>query len=172
MIDVSQATETELPIIRRLAQQIWPNTFKEILTEQQIDYMVEMMYSIESLKSQMNDEGHVFLLAQEKESGEYLGYVSYESGYKGHPITKIHKIYLLPASQGKGIGRKLLDEVADRATSQENITISLNVNRHNKAIQFYERMGFSHVRDEKIDIGQGFIMDDYVMEKALEKNSK
>ncbi len=136
MIDVFTATEAKLPIIRQLAQQVWPSTFKEILSEQQIDYMVEMMYSLRALKSQVEEKKHVFLLAQEKENGQHMGYVSYELDYQGQPRTKIHKIYLLPASQGKGIGRKFLDEVAERATSHGNTVLSLNVNRHNSAIQF------------------------------------
>lgn len=167
MIDVFPATETDLPVVRHLALQIWPSTFEEILSPQQIDYMLEMMYSPDALKNQIKEKKHLFLLAQEKESGQYLGYVSYEPGYQGQPITKIHKIYLLSASQGKGIGRKLLDEVACSASSHENTVLSLNVNCHNKAIQFYEKMGFCHVRSEKIDIGQGYVMDDLVMEKSL-----
>lgn len=167
MIDVFPATVADLPIIRHLAQQIWPSTFAEILSEPQIDYMLEMMYSLNALKNQMSEKNHVFLLAQEKESRQYLGYVSYEPDYQGQLITKIHKIYLLPASQGKGMGRKLLDEVARAAHSQGNTILSLNVNCHNKAIQFYEKMGFRHVRSEKIDIGQGYVMDDFVMEKWL-----
>lgn len=168
MIEIFPAVETDLPTIRHLAQQIWPSTFKDILSEQQISYMLEMMYSLEALKSQVRDKNHIFLLAREKESEEYLGFVSYETGYQGTLTTKIHKIYLLPASQGKGIGRHLLGEVTQAARACKNTVLSLNVNCHNKAIHFYERMGFRHVRSEKIDIGQGYVMDDFVMEKPLE----
>ncbi len=100
-------------------------------------------------------------------TGNYLGFLSYELNYKGVPKTKIHKIYLLPASQGKGVGKQLIEAVTDRAKAEHNDTLSLNVNRHNKAIRFYERLGFTHVASETIDIGNGFIMDDYVMEKPV-----
>jgi GNAT superfamily N-acetyltransferase len=167
MISITLATEAQLPIVQRIAHQTWPDTFAAILSPEQIDYMLEMMYSDEALKTQMNEKDHVFLLAQEPNSTDYLGFLSYELTYKGEPKTKIHKIYLLPASQSKGVGKQLIEAVAERAKAGQNNTLSLNVNRHNKAIQFYERLGFEHVANETIDIGNGFIMDDYVMEKPL-----
>ena len=167
MISIARATEANLPIIQDIAYQTWPSTFSDILSPEQIAYMLEMMYSQDSLTIQMNEKSHIFLLAQDSESGHYLGFISYELNYKGVPKTKIHKIYLLPASQGKGVGKQLIESVADIAGNHQNISLSLNVNRHNKAIQFYERIGFRHVANETIDIGNGFLMDDYVMEKPL-----
>ncbi|GAB2561686.1 GNAT family N-acetyltransferase [Spirosoma areae] len=167
MITITQATEQDLPIIHDIAHQTWPNTFAEILSPVQISYMLEMMYTFDALKAQINEQKHVFLLAQDDESNEYLGYVSYELDYRRQPKTKIHKIYLLPASQGKGVGRLLIEKVADRAMNHKNDKLSLNVNKHNKAVQFYERLGFAVVTNETIDIGNGFLMDDLVMEKPL-----
>ena len=167
MISIIPATEAQFPIIQTIAHQTWPTTFAAILSPTQIDYMLEMMYSTDSLNTQVNDKNHIFLLAQESETGNYLGFLSYELNYKGALKTKIHKIYLLPASQGKGVGKQFMDAVAERAKAGQDNTLSLNVNRHNKAIQFYERMGFKHVANETIDIGNGFIMDDYVMEKPV-----
>lgn len=167
MIFITPATEAQLSIVQTIAYQTWPTTFAAILSPTQIDYMLEMMYSTDSLKTQLNDKNHVFLLAQERDTGNYMGFLSYELNYEKAPKTKIHKIYLLPASQGKGVGKQLIDAVAELAKANQNNTLSLNVNRHNKAIQFYERMGFSHVANETIDIGNGFIMDDYVMEKPV-----
>ncbi|SFF05587.1 GNAT family N-acetyltransferase [Spirosoma endophyticum] len=167
MITVIQATDQELPIIRDIAYQTWPTTFGEILSPAQIRYMLDMMYSLDSLKRQISEQKHVFLLAQETDSKAYLGYVSYEFDYKSQSKTKIHKIYLLPASQGKGVGRLLIDKVAELAAEHRNSTVSLNVNRYNKAIQFYERMGFNVIDNETIDIGDGFLMEDFVMEKPL-----
>ena len=167
MIAITEVTEDELPIIQDIAYKTWPSTFGEILSPSQISYMLEMMYSLDALTSQINDKNHVFLLAKDESNGEYLGYVSYELDYKGEPLTKIHKIYLLPASQGKGVGRLLIDNVAERAIHHANDRLGLNVNRHNKAIQFYERMGFVIVGNEDIDIGDGFLMEDFIMEKPL-----
>ncbi|MBN8821157.1 MULTISPECIES: GNAT family N-acetyltransferase [unclassified Spirosoma] len=167
MITITQATEHDLPTIQDIAHRTWPNTFGEILSPDQISYMLDMMYSLEALKSQVNDKQHVFLLAKEDTTQEFLGYSSYELNYKGQPLTKIHKIYLLPASQGKGVGRLLIDAVAEVAKANNNDRLGLNVNRYNKAIQFYERVGFSIVGNEDIDIGDGFLMEDFVMEKPL-----
>ncbi|WP_157603288.1 GNAT family N-acetyltransferase [Spirosoma telluris] len=167
MITITQATEEDLPLIRDIAYQTWPNTFGEILSPAQISYMLEMMYSLDALTTQINEKKHVFLLAKNTDTDEYLGYVSYELDYTGQPLAKIHKIYLLPASQGKGVGRLFIDQVGAIALAHQNTRLGLNVNRYNKAIQFYERMGFLIVGTEDIDIGDGFLMEDFVMEKPL-----
>lgn len=167
MITITQATEQDFPLIRDIAYQTWPTTFGEILSPAQISYMLEMMYSLDALNTQINEKKHVFLIAKNTDTNEYLGYVSYELNYTGQPLTKIHKIYLLPASQGKGVGRLFIDQVGAIALRHANTRLGLNVNRYNKAIQFYERMGFSIVGNEDIDIGDGFLMEDFVMEKPL-----
>lgn len=167
MIDVSEVSEEDLRLIQHIAYQTWPSTFGEILSPKQISYMLDMMYSLDALKSQINEKNHVFLLAKEESTDEYLGYVSYELDYKNESLTKIHKIYLLPASQGKGVGRLLVDTVAKVAMKHTNDRLGLNVNRYNKAIRFYERMGFFVVGTEDIDIGDGFLMEDFIMEKPL-----
>lgn len=165
MLKINVASETDLSEIKRIAYETWPLTFGEILSPQQIEYMLEWMYSLPSLTEQIQEKGHVFILI--KEEGESLGYVSYELNYKGIAKTKIHKIYLLPASQGKGVGAALIRRVAEIATQNQNTALILNVNRFNKAIGFYEKMGFAIVGSEDIDIGDGFLMQDYIMEKPL-----
>ena len=169
MITITPATEADLPIIQEIAYQTWPITFGEILSPAQIEYMLDMMYSLKSLKSQVAEKNHAFLLARDEESRAYLGYTSYELDYKGQPTTKIHKIYLLPDSQGKGVGRSLIDRVAEVAQAHANERLSLNVNRFNKAVQFYKRMNFAVVGTEDIDIGDGFLMEDFIMEKPLKQ---
>ncbi len=165
MIELITASQVHLPEIKRIAYETWPATFGTILSEKQIAYMLDWMYSIPSLTSQIEEKGHVFILAQEGD--EYLGYVSYELNYNGLPKTKIHKIYLLPASQGKGVGALLINHVGEIAAQNGNKALLLNVNRYNKAVGFYEKMGFNIVGNETIDIGDGFLMDDFIMEKPL-----
>ncbi len=167
MLTITQATEEHLPIIRDIAYRTWPDTFGAILSPEQIHYMLEMMYSLNALREQIHEQGHGFLLAKESESDDYLGYVSYEPDYKGQPTTKIHKLYTLPASQGKGVGRLLIEDVAEVARQRGNDRLSLNVNRNNRAVGFYERLGFYVAGEENIDIGNGFLMEDYVMQKLL-----
>lgn len=164
-MQIVEATTDHIYNIQVLSNVIWPATFSNILSQEQISYMMDMMYSTSSLEKQMNELNHHYLLA--KEDGEYLGYLSYELNYKGTPITKIHKIYVLPSIQGKGVGRLFIDAVSKLALKNNNTLLSLNVNRYNKAIDFYKRMGFDFFTSENIDIGNGFLMEDYVMNKDL-----
>lgn len=167
MLGIALATDEHLPIIRDIAHRTWPATFGEILSPEQIGYMLEMMYSLDALQKQIHEQGHVFLLAAEPVSDTYLGYVSFEPNYRGQPTTKIHKLYILPDSQGKGVGQTLVSAVVMMARQQGNEALLLNVNKHNRAVRFYERLGFSVADTEVIDIGNGFVMDDFVMKKPL-----
>ncbi len=164
-MQIVEATTDHIYNIQVLSNVIWPATFSNILSQEQISYMMDMMYSTSSLEKQINELNHHYLLAEE--DGEYLGYLSYELNYKGTPITKIHKIYILPSIQGKGVGRLFIDAVSKLALKNNNTLLSLNVNRYNKAIDFYKRMGFDFFTSENIDIGNGFLMEDYVMNKDL-----
>lgn len=164
-MQIVEATTDHIYNIQVLSNVIWPATFSNILSQEQISYMMDMMYSTSSLEKQINELNHHYLLAEE--DGEYLGYLSYELNYKGTPITKIHKIYVLPSIQGKGVGRLFIDAVSKLALKNNNRLLSLNVNRYNKAIDFYKRMGFDFFASENIEIGNGFLMEDYVMNKDL-----
>ena len=164
-MQIVEATTDHIYNIQVLSNVIWPATFSNILSQEQISYMMDMMYSTSALEKQINELNHHYLLAEE--DGEYLGYLSYELNYKGTPITKIHKIYVLPSIQGKGVGRLFIDAVSKLALKNNNTLLSLNVNRYNKAIDFYKRMGFDFFTSENIDIGNGFLMEDYVMNKDL-----
>jgi len=164
-MNIIEATKEHIFIIRSLSDQIWPNTFREMLSEDQIAYMMNMMYSQDSLEKQM-ENSQQYLIAEE--NGEYMGYVAYELNYQNSSITKVHKIYILPSLQGKGIGHFFIDTAAKIARDNNNTELSLNVNRDNaKAIHFYEHMGFSIVKREDNEIGCGYLMTDYVMNKKL-----
>ena len=165
MIEILTATENELPIVQRIANETWPDTFGSILSKAQIVYMIDQMYNLDSLAEQIHKKGHVFLLA--KMGAEHVGYVSYELNHKSAAKTKIHKLYLLPSAQGQGIGKQLIWAVADIAKRNGSHALSLNVNRHNPAVQFYQKMGFAKIAEEKIPIGHGYWMDDVVMEMPL-----
>jgi ribosomal protein S18 acetylase RimI-like enzyme len=81
--------------------------------------------------------------------------------------TKIHKIYVLPETQGAGLGRKFFEFVKENAKDKQQKAIFLNVNKYNKALYFYEKLGFSIVKEEVIAIGNNYVMDDFVMEIAI-----
>jgi GNAT superfamily N-acetyltransferase len=163
-MQILQATKNQLQIIQELAYKIWPDTYGKILSEEQLDYMLGSFYAIPALEEQMNN-GHVFLLIKEEET--FLGFASYELNCKDTGKTKLHKIYVLPQTQGKGIGKLLLNEVESRAKAGNDSHLFLNVNKYNNAQEFYKAKGFEVACEEVIDIGRGYVMDDFVMEKKL-----
>ena len=155
----------QLLVIRNLAYTIWPSTYGEILSKAQLEYMLDSFYSITNLEKQM-DNGQVFELLFEETNT--IGFVAYEFNCNfekfSQPLTKIHKIYLLPEMQGKGFGKFLIDEIVRIAKSNNQKGIYLNVNKYNSAKFFYEKLGFVISKEEVIDIGNDYVMDDYVME--------
>ena len=165
MIVIFEAEPRHLSAVRDIAYQTWPSTYKDIVSQEQIEYMLERMYDLPELQQQMTQKGHVFLIAKVEENA--LGFASYELNYKNEPKTKIHKIYLLPKSQGLGIGKALIDRVVAAAQLAQNQQLTLNVNRKNKAVQFYERVGFVATATEDIDIGRGYLMQDFIMTKTV-----
>jgi GNAT superfamily N-acetyltransferase len=144
-----------------LAQQIWPDTYGKILSPEQLKYMLKLFYSPKSLRRQMVDEHHRFLILEQAD--EPIGFASWGPG--SDPVVyKLHKIYVLPGRQGKGLGRTLLQFIFESIRPEGAMRLRLNVNRFNKARQFYERMGFTVIGEEDIDIGHGYFMNDYIME--------
>ena len=154
----------DINTIGYLAQQIWPDAYKEILSPEQLKYMLKLIYSPRSLRRQMVDEHHRFLLVEQ--AGEPIGFASW-SATKEPGVYKLHKIYVLPGRQGKGLGKTLLHAVFEDIRPEGGQRLRLNVNRHNKARQFYERMGFTVIAEEDIDIGHGYFMNDFVMETPI-----
>ena len=128
---------------------------------------MELLYSPASLKKQMKDENHVFLLIEDGEGS--LGFASY-SKIKSNGIYKLHKIYVLPTLQGKGIGKAIIDFIISTIQPLGATTLQLNVNRHNKARNFYERLGFAVIREEDVEIGGKYIIHEYIMEKRNMKS--
>ncbi|WP_366183663.1 GNAT family N-acetyltransferase [Flavobacterium ovatum] len=160
-IEISAANPADFEIIQAIAKATWPEAYGAILSIEQMNYMLDLFYSVDKMKAD-SANGHYFALAKENET--ILGFVSFEHHYFNNQTTKIHKLYLLPVSQGKGVGKLLVDYVAKNAKDNESQSVCLNVNRFNKALGFYKKIGFSIVKEENIDIGQGYWMEDYVME--------
>ena len=154
----------QLPIVIDLTKKIWPVAYGEILSKAQLDYMIDKFYNETALRELMQ-KGHVFYLAQD-ENEKFVGFVSYEINSEPNK-TKIHKIYVLPETQGTGLGREFFELVKEKAIENQQNAIFLNVNKFNNAIHFYIKLGFTKVKDEVIDIGNGYVMDDYVMEIAI-----
>lgn len=164
MIVIKEALPNEFNIIQDIAHKTWPVTYAEILTNEQLAYMLDRFYSIEALNGNRQN-GHHFILA--KENDVTLGFASYVHDHPENYTTKIPKIYVLPEIQGRGIGRKLLEFIEAEARKHGAAKLTLNVNRNNKAKTFYEHLGFVVAKEENVPIGNGFFQEDFVMEKAL-----
>ena len=158
------ATRFDIDSIIALQEQIWEPTYRAILDQEQINYMFQAIYSKEALLDQMTNQNHVFILAYSDQ--KLTGFAAYSKNTYDDMRFKLHKIYVLPSEQGKGTGRLLLEEVIRQCLAIGGNRLYLNVNRYNKARQFYERLGFEVIREEDIPIGP-YWMNDYVLEKAL-----
>ena len=178
MITIRQATVSDIPLLRRLADAAFPATYAAILTPAQIDYMMAWMYSEESLRRQF-DEGQTFYIAREEApealseaaspAGEHpLGYLSVER--QGPSLFHLQKLYVLPEAQGRGIGAMLFRRAVEHVRTHGALPcrLELNVNRHNRALGFYEQMGMQRLRAVDDPIGNGFFMNDYIMGIAVE----
>ncbi len=159
------ANASHLSSIKDLAYAIWPSAYGKILSQEQLTYMLNMFYSETALKQQMEEKKHIFYLAK-NDDGKYVGFVAYEINCEPHK-TKIHKIYVLPETQGTGVGKQLFTLVSTNAKKENQTAVFLNVNKYNIAKQFYEKLGFTITKEEVIDIGKDYIMDDFVMEVGI-----
>ncbi len=159
---IKRATVDDIPTIIAIQEKTWEPTYSEILSREQIEYMFEKIYSASALTIQMTDGKQQFLILLN--DGVPQGFASVSGD---HPdFYKLHKIYVLPSSQGTGAGKYLLQEMEDFVRSVGGKTLALNVNRYNKAKSFYEKMGYVVVREEDIPFGP-YWMNDYILEKQL-----
>ena len=164
--DIVQADYGHIMCIHDMAELVFRHTYKDILSPEQMDYMMDWMYSPDSLRRQMED-GHVYYLAYSE--GSPCAYVSVQPDGKaedGRLLFHLQKIYILPSAQGQGLGRILFDTVVSHVSSCKagnKARIELNVNRNNPAIGFYQHLGLKILRQGDFHIGNGYYMNDYIM---------
>lgn len=161
MITLRKAKEQDIEVIRAIAAATWPSTYLDIIGQEQIDYMLDKMYSKGELLGQLL-EGHIFIIAEDNEN--QFGFAGYSIIDHEERIYKLHKLYVLPSAHGKGVGKILINEVFNQVKDAGGTALQLNVNKHNKAKDFYLKGGFNIKESVKLDIGGGYFMDDYVME--------
>lgn len=161
MITLRKAKEQDIEVIRAIAAATWPSTYLDIIGQEQIDYMLDKMYSKGELLGQLL-EGHIFIIAEDNEN--QFGFAGYSIIDHEERIYKLHKLYVLPSAHGKGVGKILINEVFNQVKDAGATALQLNVNKHNNAKDFYLKGGFSIKESVKLDIGGGYFMDDYVME--------
>jgi GNAT superfamily N-acetyltransferase len=157
---IRKAHSTDMHAISMLANEIWWTAYTGILSDEQIGFMLKDIYYVEALKKQLH-EGVRFLIIEND---------NLPVGFAGYSILKdrirIHKLYILPAEQGKGAGKKLLEHITNEARAKGIKILELNVNRANPAVNFYKNSGFEI--EETVDIPYyGFVLNDYVMRKNI-----
>jgi len=153
----------DVPVIQRIANECWPVAYGEILSKEQIVYMLDKMYSNTALEHQILEEGCEFIIATI--DNEPIGFASWS--LLSQEIAKLHKLYLLSSRKGKGYGKKLMHEVIIRVKEVKATTLELQVNKNNPSQLFYLNYGFERADEIVIDIGGGFVMDDYLMRYKL-----
>ena len=162
MVHIRRAGEADLETISALAGRIWRAYYPAILSREQIEYMLRWMYDVAQLRRDLA-RGVVFEVLYEGERP--LGFCGYEEmpGY-----LKLHKLYLEVGEHGRGLGSMLLRHVEDEARRRGLSRVVLGVNRFNeKAIRAYTRNGYAVREPLRTEIGDGFVMDDFIMEKSL-----
>lgn len=157
-------TAESLARVRAIADDVWPKTFRGILSPEQIVYMMKMMYAPEVMEKELASGSSFDLLVVDGKDAGYMVYAPYDEPGS----MKLHKLYLLEEYQGKGYGQKMLHHVIDTAKARGFTSVILAVNKQNeKAQKAYQRFGFEHYKSVQIDIGSGFIMDDYWLRYVL-----
>jgi ribosomal protein S18 acetylase RimI-like enzyme len=163
MINIRKASIDDISLINNIAAVVWPATYSNMMSKQQLDYMYNMMYSPESIKTQMTEKNHNYFILFENDIP--AGYISVH--IIENTILYLEKIYVLPTAQGKGFGGMLIDKAKEFAATHSLKSIRLNVNRDNKSRYFYEHLGFEIISQRDLHIGSGFYMNDYIMEIQL-----
>ena len=166
MLEIKKAGIKDIGLIQDLAFAIWPTAYGNIISPAQLNYMLDLIYSKKALTSQIENLHHRFIIVYENDTA--VGFASYSPKHAGDQLVyRLHKLYVLPNQQGKGTGKFLLNFIMVEIKSAGAKTLELNVNRHNVAFHFYTKLGFTIAREEDIDIGEGYFMNDYVMELKL-----
>lgn len=158
-------TAAELPTVIDLAHRIWPAYYPSIISQAQIEYMLTVWYDLSAMQREIA-QGRVSYALIESASTA-IGYIGFET-QPASPVLFLSKLYLLPQHHGHGIGRLALDWLQHQALATGHPQLRLRVNKQNApAIRAYLRAGFHFAEDICSDIGNGFVMDDFLMEKNL-----
>jgi N-acetylglutamate synthase-like GNAT family acetyltransferase len=158
---IRKATKADVETIQSIAKITWASTYT-FLSNEQMDFMLDWMYSTTSLQQQIKN-GHQFYVAIADEI--IVGFASVSK--EDENICKLNKLYVLPSTQKTGAGKALLQSVIDYAKENEAKEIQLQVNRNNNAKDFYLKHGFAILYEADFEIGNGFFMNDYVMSLKL-----
>lgn len=159
-------SQGQIDTLCRIAERVWHLTYDELLPAGQVDYMVDKFQSDHAVKEQMARQGYRYYLV--RCAGEAAGYVGFAPRYEGREEMFLSKVYLLPEYRGRGGVRAAFALVEGQAREEGLPAIRLTVNKGNRhAVEVYRHYGFEIVDKVESDIGQGYVMDDFIMVKQL-----
>ena len=162
----SDDLKTKAPAIAALADEIWREHYTPIIGEAQVEYMLAKFQSADQICEDVTHNDYIYFTAQHIKNDKLVGYCASQPKEE---YLFLSKIYVQKDYRGQGIARSFLDEVIALCKYEYGFgKIRLTVNKHNNnSIAAYNKMGFETIDSVKTDIGDGFYMDDFVMELAL-----
>lgn len=150
--------------IQTLAHDIWPKVYANLLSSEQICFMLDLMYNLTTLTNDIKRGVEYYVL---RENEEAIGFFGIEPNSPADGYLRLHKLYLKKEHHGKGYGKGMLQQIEVIANNKGLSIINLNVNRQNEAVKVYQRQGYTITAVEDIPIGNDFLMEDYQMEKKI-----
>lgn len=160
---INVQTSEEIQRVAALGEIIWRECYGDLLDAGQIEYMLERFQSAAAVAGQLQAQGYIYWLVQVQ--GQDAGYIGVQP--EGGRLL-LSKLYLLPQYRGTILAAKALQKVEQAAKEHHCAVVWLTVNRHNaRAVAAYQKCGFTTVRQQVADIGNGYVMDDFIMEKQL-----
>jgi ribosomal protein S18 acetylase RimI-like enzyme len=157
-------TTEEIAEVSSLANEIWRDYYVPVIGLAQVEYMLGKFQSPAAIVAQRL-EGYEYYFVRSPADGSHGGYIALQAQAEG--LLFISKFYLQRAVRGTGLGRTTMTAIEHLARARGLSCLWLTVNKGNAAVQVYERLGFRKTRELVVDIGAGFVMDDFRMEKAL-----
>jgi len=156
-------TEDEVARLAALASEIWHEYFISIITVEQINYMLDKFQSAEAITDQIHNQGYEYFFMEV--DGQVVGYVGVK---QAEGKLFLSKFYIHSDHRGKGYASQAMKLLVDISIERELAAIWLTVNRYNHdTIAIYEKKGFKTAREQVADIGNGYVMDDFIMEKEI-----
>lgn len=164
MRKIQKANPKDISLIQEIAAQSWRAHYPGIISHEQIDYMLDLMYSEAELQKHFSLPNYQYYFIEDAE--DIMGIMGFEFHYEPQ-TTKLHRIYLLEEATGKGLGKLALNFLKHEAESVGDKRIILNVNKENPSYHFYLSQHFKKYAEGIFDIGNGYVMDDYLMEYLI-----
>lgn len=147
----------------RLAGEIWREYFTSVIGSAQVEYMLKNFQSFSAIKNQIEKEGYKYFIMTS--GNDCIGYTSVRSENNAMHLSKL---YIRKDMRGRGISRKAIEFIKNICHQEKLGKIWLNVNKNNTAsIEIYKKLGFEIEKTKITEIGNGFVMDDYIMELPL-----